>query len=117
MPNRILREGILTSPNVARLGWAEEVFYRRLMSVVDDFGRYYARPALLSACHEPAKRQAKKALDRNNHMGKIVSVKPASMTNRNHLGFGFPGRNPLAGRRKVENPSGFFVCRTWGAVE
>ena len=50
-------------------------------------------------------------------MGKIASVKPASMTNRNHLGFGFPGRNPLAGRRKVENPSGFFVCRTWGAVE
>lgn len=52
MPNRILREGILTSERVERLNWAEEVFYRRLMSVVDDFGRYYARPALLlAACY------------------------------------------------------------------
>lgn len=52
MPNRILREGILTSERMERLNWAEEVFYRRLMSVVDDFGRYYARPALLlAACY------------------------------------------------------------------
>ncbi|MDN8612765.1 hypothetical protein [Variovorax ginsengisoli] len=52
MPNRILREGILTSERVEKLNWAEEVFYRRLMSVVDDFGRYYARPALLlAACY------------------------------------------------------------------
>lgn len=52
MPNRILREGILTSERVERLNWAEEVFYRRLMSVVDDFGRYYARPSLvLAACY------------------------------------------------------------------
>lgn len=53
MPNRILREGILTSERVERLNWAEEVFYRRLMSVVDDFGRYYARPALLRAACYP----------------------------------------------------------------
>lgn len=52
MPNRILREGILTSERIEQLGWAEEVFYRRLMSVVDDFGRYYARPSLLlAACY------------------------------------------------------------------
>lgn len=53
MPNRILREGILTSDRVERLNWAEEVFYRRVMSVVDDFGRYYARPALLRAACYP----------------------------------------------------------------
>lgn len=53
MPNRILREGILTSERVEPLNWAEEVFYRRLMSVVDDFGRYYARPALLRAACYP----------------------------------------------------------------
>lgn len=52
MPNRILREGILASERVEQLNWAEEVFYRRLMSVVDDFGRYYARPSLiLAACY------------------------------------------------------------------
>jgi hypothetical protein len=53
MPSRILREGILTSERIARLGWADEVFYRRLMSVVDDFGRYYAHPALLRAALYP----------------------------------------------------------------
>lgn len=49
MPNRIIREGILTSPRIAKLGWPEEVFYRRLHSVVDDFGRYYADLGLLRA--------------------------------------------------------------------
>lgn len=53
MPNRILREGILTSPRIAKLGWAEEVFYRRLHSVVDDFGRYFADHGLLRAACYP----------------------------------------------------------------
>lgn len=53
MPNRILREGILTSERVAMLNWAEEVFYRRLMSVVDDFGRYHANPKLIRAACYP----------------------------------------------------------------
>lgn len=84
MPNRILREGILTSPRVARLsGWADEVFYRRLMSVVDDFGRYYADPGLLRAACYP--RQLNKVSD--SDIGKwltacvnaaLVRVYPAS---------------------------------------
>lgn len=49
MPNRVLREGILTSERVNLLSLDGEVFYRRLMSVVDDFGRYTAHPALLRA--------------------------------------------------------------------
>lgn len=53
MPNRILREGILTSERIALLNWQEEVFYRRLMSVVDDFGRYHANPKLLRAACYP----------------------------------------------------------------
>ncbi len=61
MPNRILREGILTSPRIARLGWAEEVFYRRLHSVVDDFGRYFADVGLLRAACYP--RQLNKVTD------------------------------------------------------
>lgn len=56
MPNRILREGILTSERVDSLAsWASEVFYRRLISVVDDFGRYYANPSLLRAACYPLK--------------------------------------------------------------
>lgn len=61
MPNRILREGILTSPRMAKLGWPEEVFYRRLHSVADDFGRFYADPGLLRAACYP--RQLNKVSD------------------------------------------------------
>jgi hypothetical protein len=46
---------------MARLGWAEEVFYRRLMSVVDDFGRYWADAGLLRAACYP--RQLNKVSD------------------------------------------------------
>lgn len=52
MPNRILREGILSSERVNRLSVHAELFYRRLLSVADDYGRYFAHPALLrSACY------------------------------------------------------------------
>lgn len=47
MPSRILREGILTSDRVNSLTPPAEVFYRRLMSVVDDYGRFDGRPGLL----------------------------------------------------------------------
>lgn len=47
MPNRILREGILTSERVDGLSPQGELFYRRLMSVVDDFGRFDGRPQML----------------------------------------------------------------------
>ena len=70
MPNRILREGILTSPRMARLGWAEEVFYRRLHSVVDDFGRYFADVGLLRAACYP--RQLNKVSD--SDIGKWLQV-------------------------------------------
>lgn len=52
MPNRIVRESILSSEAVSSLKWDEEVFYRRLMSVVDDYGRYESNPQLLrSRCY------------------------------------------------------------------
>lgn len=70
MPNRILREGILTSQRMARLGWAEEVLYRRLHSVVDDFGRYYADSGLLRAACYP--RQLNKVSD--SDIGKWLTV-------------------------------------------
>jgi hypothetical protein len=49
MPNRILREGILESELVCSLPWAAEVLYRRLISVVDDYGRFPATPKLIRA--------------------------------------------------------------------
>lgn len=43
----------MTSERVSLLSWPAEVFYRRLHSVVDDFGRYYATPMLLRAACYP----------------------------------------------------------------
>ncbi len=47
MPVRLLREGILDSDAVCSLTFPAEVFYRRLMSVVDDFGRFDGRVSVL----------------------------------------------------------------------
>lgn len=47
MPDRVLRAGILTSDSVNSLTWPGEIFYRRLMSIVDDYGRYDGRPEIL----------------------------------------------------------------------
>lgn len=47
MANRIIRGDILTSDRVNCLSAEAEVFYRRLMSVADDFGRYDGRLPIL----------------------------------------------------------------------
>lgn len=47
MPDRMVRANILTSDAVNSLSWGAEVFYRRLMSVADDYGRYDARISIL----------------------------------------------------------------------
>lgn len=49
MANRVIRSAILNSERVNKLSWPAEVFYRRLMSVVDDFGRVDARVPILRA--------------------------------------------------------------------
>lgn len=49
MPNRILRDGILDSRRVAQLSERAELFYRKLHSLVDDYGRYEADAELLRA--------------------------------------------------------------------
>lgn len=52
MPNRILREGILTSRRVDWLSERAELFYRRLMSRLDDYGRCEADVELMrSSCY------------------------------------------------------------------
>lgn len=53
MPNRIIREGILSSDRVDQLDAPAEVFYRRLMSKVDDHGLYDARLSMLRSSLYP----------------------------------------------------------------
>lgn len=49
MPNRILREGILTSRLVSELSEPAQLLYYKLMSAVDDYGRYDADLDLIRA--------------------------------------------------------------------
>lgn len=53
MPSRLIREGILTSDRINALSPEAEVFYRRLMSKVDDHGLFDARPSVLIAALYP----------------------------------------------------------------
>jgi hypothetical protein len=53
MPNRYIRASAIESEAVNSLSWQGEVFYRRLLNRVDDFGRYTANPALLRAAIFP----------------------------------------------------------------
>lgn len=51
LPNRILRDGINSSARINALSPGAEILYRRLMSVVDDFGRFHASPVTVrGAC-------------------------------------------------------------------
>lgn len=53
MPTRLIREGIISSDRVEQLDWPAEVFYRRLLNKVDDYGLYDARPSVLRASLYP----------------------------------------------------------------
>lgn len=53
MPNRIIREGILSSDRVDQLDPPAEVFYRRLMSKVDDHGLFDGRASILRSSLYP----------------------------------------------------------------
>lgn len=55
MPTRIIRDGILTSERINMLSERAELFYRRLMSVVDDYGRFPSNLMLLRASCYPLK--------------------------------------------------------------
>lgn len=74
MPSRILREGILSSDRVNSLSVAAEVFYRRLMSVVDDFGRFDGRPSLLRVSCYPLRVDAVREADLSRWIAECVKA-------------------------------------------
>lgn len=47
MPNRILKESICVSESINQLTWFEEVLFYRLIVNCDDYGRFYANPAII----------------------------------------------------------------------
>lgn len=75
MPSRIVREGILTSERVNALSPNAELFYRRLMSVVDDFGRYSANLTLLRASCYPLKLDSVKEDSISKHLTECADAR------------------------------------------
>lgn len=55
MPNRWVREAAIASERVNQLSWHAEVFWRRLLNKVDDFGRFTANAELLRSALFPLK--------------------------------------------------------------
>lgn len=74
MPSRIIREGIITSELVNKLTDRAELFYRRLMSVADDYGRYYANPSLLRAACYPLKLDKVSEKDIKQHLSECTEA-------------------------------------------
>ena len=74
MPTRIVREGILTSEPVNKLSDRAENFYRRLMSVADDYGRFYSHPSLLRAACYPLKLDVISEADVKQMLSECIAV-------------------------------------------
>jgi len=55
MPNRILKESIRFSETIEELTPEEEVFFYRLLTCCDDYGRFDGRPAIILAACFPLK--------------------------------------------------------------
>jgi len=75
MPTRILREGIITSEPINSLSDGAELFYRRLMSVADDYGRYYSHPSILRANCFPLKLDKVSEADVKQWLSECISKK------------------------------------------
>ena len=55
MPNRILKESICTSEDIARLSQGAEILFYRLIVKADDYGVYLANPAIIRGSCFPLK--------------------------------------------------------------
>ncbi len=49
MPQRILRPGLTTSKRFNRCSWPAQSLYARLLTLVDDYGRFEADPQLVDS--------------------------------------------------------------------
>ena len=75
MPTRIIREGILTSETINSLSERAELFYRRLMSVADDYGRYFSNPKILHVNVYSLRLESVSEADVKQMLSECVAVK------------------------------------------
>lgn len=74
MPTRIIRDGILTSERVNALSPLAELFYRRLMSVADDYGRYSGNLTLIRSSCYPLKVDSVKEDSIKKHLAECIDA-------------------------------------------
>lgn len=113
MPDRVVRQDILTSDAVNALSWPAEVFYRRLMSLADDFGRYEADVALLRAFLFPKKLSQVSDSDIVKWMGecsKTGLIRSYQVGNKGYLEIQKFGQRLRAMRSKYPEPSADDIC-------
>lgn len=72
MPNRIIKESIVSSDNLNELTPEQEVFFYRLMVICDDFGRMDARPQILLAKCFPLKTSTIKLAKINEWLDALI---------------------------------------------
>lgn len=75
MPNRILKESICTSETIHRLTRDEEVFFYRLLTACDDYGRMDARPRILRARCFPLELESIKDKDIAQSLERLQEVR------------------------------------------
>lgn len=73
MPDRIIKESICTSETLSLLSDFEERFWHRLIVNCDDFGRFYANPAILRGKLFPLA-DGKTKKDMSDALNKLASV-------------------------------------------
>ena len=75
MPNRIVRDGILTSERVNSLSLEAELFYRRVMSIVDDYGRFDGRSSIIRAQCYPLRISEVSEEDVSGWLNEVIDAK------------------------------------------
>jgi hypothetical protein len=74
MPTRIIREGIISSEPINNISERAELFYRRLMTVADDYGRFFAHPATLRGACYPLRLNSVTEKDVKKFLDECISV-------------------------------------------
>lgn len=110
MPTRLIRDGILTSERINMLSPNAELFYRRLMSVADDHGRFSGNLTLLRASCYPLKLDSVKEDSIKKHLAECVDaglIVPYTVAAKPYIVMVDFGQRIQAKSKFPEPPSGF----------
>ena len=85
MPTRLIKESVCTSDTINGLTWFQEVFFYRLITICDDYGRMDARPPILKGRLFPLKEDL-----RSGEIGKALDALQAAGLIQKYMADGKP---------------------------